>query len=850
MMTRGWWRALVCGVGVALVAMPAPGSASGPAWRLSDYTRDVWKMTEGLPQDSVTDILQAHDGYLWLATLDGLARFDGVRFHTVNLIREAGIGANVVTALAEDAGGTLWVGTRDGLVEHRGGRFVLSPASTALSNASVRSLTIGRDGSLWVGTRWGGLNHLRDGRVTPYTTGDGLSSNDVRAVVETGDGAVWIGTASGLHRLHDGRITAVPLGPPPGGLLVAELFLDRSGRLWVGSDTSVWSLDPRAPGQAMRILERVGARAFCEDADGTLWVGTGSGLARVVDGIVESAPRESLTYPNVRSLATDHEGSLWIGTDGGGLNRYRKASVVLRAPGGAPVGDPVMAIYRAADGAIWTGANCGGVTRWDGDATVTYTKRDGLPNDCIRSITADATGAIWVGTLGGLARIERGRIRAWSTADGLTDNRVMAVAVTRDGTVWAGTGGSGVDRFHDGRVVNLDAADGLGHDDVRLVMEGHDGSVWIGTLGGGLARWRDGALTRLSRADGLSNDNVLALLEDADGTLWIGTNGGGLNRYRDGRFVHYSTRNGLFSDGIFQILDDGQGHLWMGCNRGIFRVAREDLDAVAAGRRTGVQSMWFGPAEGLRTAGVMGGTQPSAAMDGGGRLWFPTIEGVAVLDPRQLVRNAVPPPVHVEEIRVDRQAVARESWPSIPPGRRSVEIDYTALSYVAPERVRFRYRLRGDSDEWTDVGDRRTAYFTNLQPGRYRFEVKAANNDGVWNDQGAAAEFVLQPYFYERPVFYTLYILPALGLLWLAYRLRVRALNARQRELSAQVEKATAEIKVLSGLLPICASCKRIRDDGDDWKPVEEYIRARTEATFSHGICPDCMKRLYPEYRD
>jgi ligand-binding sensor domain-containing protein len=847
MMSRGWLRMLAC---AALVAAPAAALASGPAWRLSDYTRESWKMTEGLPQDSITAIRQTRDGYLWLATLDGLARFDGVRFHTVNLIREAGIGANVVTALAEDAGGTLWIGTRDGLVEYRNGRFVLSGATAALSNRSIRALTVGRDGSLWVATRWGGLNHLREGRVTVYTTRDGLGSDDVRAVVETPDRAVWIATAAGLHRMHDETITAVPVGPLPGNLLVAELFLDRTGRLWVGSDTSVWRLDPRAPAAATRVLDRVGARAFCEDGDGTLWIGTGSGLARVVDDVAEAAPRDSLTYPNVRSLATDHEGSLWIGTDGGGLNRYRKASVVLRAPGGATVGDPVMAVYRAADGAIWTGANCGGVTRWEGDRTTTYARRDGLPNDCIRSITGDATGAIWVGTLGGLVRIDQGRIRSWTTADGLTDNRVMAVAVTRDGTVWAGTGGSGVDRFRDGRVANLRAADGLGHDDVRLVTESRDGSVWIGTLGGGLARWREGSLTRLSRAEGLSNDNVLALLEDPDGTLWIGTLGGGLNRYRQGTFVQYSTRNGLFSDGIFQILDDGRGYFWLGCNRGIFRVSRDDLEAVASGRRTRVQSVWFGKAEGLRTAGVMGGTQPSATIDREGRLWFPTIEGVAVLDPRRLVKNTVPPPVHVEEIRVDRTPVPRASWAAIPPGRRSVEIDYTALSFVAPDRVQFRYRLRGDSDEWLDVGSRRTAYFTNLRPGRYRFEVKAANNDGVWNAWDASAEFTLEPFFYERRAFFAVYIIPVLGLLWLVYRLRVRALNARQRELGAQVEKATAELKVLSGLLPICASCKQIRDDGDAWKPVEEYIRAHTEATFSHGICPDCMKRLYPEYRD
>ncbi len=831
-----------------------PAAALDPSRRLSEYTHEAWTVDHGLPHDSVTALLQTRDGFLWMTTLDGLSRFDGVHFETFNLIRVAGLEANSASALAEAPDGSLWVGTNGGLVRYSRADGFTRPPPFAGSPPTVRTLLVDRAGGLWIGTRRGGLHRLDGDAVATWTTREGLRHEDVRSLAEDAAGALWVGTAEGLHRLVEGRVTPVRLPGDDEAPLVLALYVDRRDTLWIGTQRGLWSLPAasRVAGSdgaraAVLTLADVEVRTIAEDDDGNLWAGLTDGIARVTDGRVDLAETAShLRRRFVRSLAVDAEGSLWIGTDGEGLRRWRDASVTMRPAG--PPGTSTATVFRDSTGAIWAGGNCGGVTVWHGDGRVaTYTLREGLPNDCVRSFAEARDGAVWIGTAGGLARLDQGRLTSFTTADGLSSNVVMVVTEDRRGRLWIGTNGAGVDRLEDGRFTSLSTADGLVHDDVRVIVETRDGTVWIGTAGGGISRWRDGALDRVTRAEGLSNNNVLALVEDDDGTVWIGTNGGGLNRYREGRITHVTTSHGLPSDGIFQILDDGKGSLWMGGNRGISRVSRQDLDDVAEGRRTTVRALRIGRPEGLDATGVMGGSQPAGVIDPEGRLWFPTIAGVAIVDPQAIRPNTVPPPVYIGRVIVDRSVVADGALMGIAPGAREVEIEYTALSFVAPWLMTFQYQLEGFSGQWVDAGTRRSAYFMNLRPGRYRFRVRAANSDGVWNEEGASVEFVLRPHLYQTtPFFVAVLALVAVGVFG-GVRARDRRAAARQRELSQQVEQAMARIKVLSGLLPICASCKRIRDTGDEWKGLEAYIEEHSQADFTHGICPECLERLSPE---
>lgn len=352
------------------------------------------------------------------------------------------------------------------------------------------------------------------------------------------------------------------------------------------------------------------------------------------------------------------------------------------------------------------------------------------------------------------------------------------LAIHRDqaGTLWIGTGG-GLNRHEGGGEFTVfDTDDGLVHKDVRLITETRDGALLIGTTGG-MSRFKDGRFTNYTIAEGLSHNHVRAIYEDSDGTLWIGTYGGGLNRFKNGKFTRYTTEDGLFDDTISRIFEDRRGDLWMSGNRGIFRVNRIELNDFAEGRRDHVTSVSYGVADGMANRETNGGAQPAGWQARDGRLWFPTVKGVVVIDPERVGANHLPPPVHVEQVLFDRLAVDHSQPLKLPPGRGDLEVHYTATSLVAPEKVRFRYRLEGYDDEWVEAGARRVAYYTNVEPGEYRFRVIAANDDGVWNTQGATFQMIVRPPFWRTWWFRFLAVASIGGAAFLAYRRRISQLK-------------------------------------------------------------------------
>lgn len=832
-----------------LVGARAEGAVA-PAHTLDQFAQQAWRLKDGLPQESVTALLQSRDGYLWFGTLDGLVRFDGVRFTTFNLIRELGIDSGVVLGLAQGPDGALWAATRSGVVRYRDGRFSVYDQRHGLTDLMIRCLAFDAQGVLWAGTRVGGLHRLDGERWTNSTVAQGLFDNDVRSMFAGGDGTLWVGTARGLNRLRQGRIERVQLPDTGHGPTVLALAEDEQGAIRVGTISGLLTVSRDGETVGTMLLPNRQVRALASGSNGDVWVGTTTGVARVRGQEVVEAPASDVPgRMDARSLLVDREGSLWIGTDGLGLRRLRDASVAMLRTNAGPDSNTLMSLLQAPDGAIWMAANCGGAIRWKDGVARAFTTADGLPDNCSRALALDRDGSVWVGTVAGAARISNGKvIQRVSRANGLSSDRVMALAVDRAGALWVGTTDGGLDRVDASGVTHYGLATGLTSDDVRVILEARRGGMWVGTYGGGLWHIQGDRVTTLTRKDGLTNGIVLSVHEDPDGTVWIGTNGGGLNRWANGTLRAIGTDAGLFTDGIFQILDDGRGSLWFGGNRGVSRVARAELDEFFRGKRSRVSAAWFSSAEGLAPGGVMGGAQPSGWVAASGELWFPTVDGAAVIDPRRLVVNRVPPPVHIEQLLVERN-----EWPDLgsarlPASSREVEVRYTAASFVAPEKVRFRYRLEGFRREWVDVGTRRAAYFTNLAPGTYRFEVQACNNDGVWNETAASLSFVVLPYFYQtRPFRLATGVLLAV-LAFGAYRFRVRQLERHERELAQQVDEALAQVKVLSGLLPTCSSCKRIRDDGGEWRQMESYIRQHSQAEFSHGICPECMARLYPDF--
>lgn len=775
-----------------LVASPSFGLDARKS--LSQYRLDFWRSDQGLLQSSARALLQTRDGYLWLGTDEGLVRFDGVRFVLFDRTNTPAIPQNGITALAEDAAGRLWIGMNSGgLTSLHAGVFTNNLKADGLPDERVMALAAARDGSLWIGTRRG-LSHLANGRFTHFTTSDGLPDDRVWSIHEDRHGAIWVGTEGGIGRLLDGEIIKFTIAEGLSQSWVNRLAEDAAGTIWAG--TSGGGLHRLRDGRFERLagLPDPYITALYVDRADSLWIGTASGgVVRVSRGRIDRiTAREGLTVDHIGAIAGNREGGLWIGTIGGGLGRLADGVFTTYAREEGLSADVATALLEGADGSIWIGTQAGGLNRYKDGAMSVHSPTQALGGATVRTLFQGRDGTLWVGARGGGATGFRDHgVVTYTTRNGLPSNAVSVIFEDRDGALWIGTDDAGLARIEDGRVTVYDTGRGLFDNSVLCITQTRDGSIWIGTWGG-LNRLANGRLERYTTADGLPHTIVAALHEDAGGTLWVGTNGGGLARFAHGRFTSVSTVHGLFDDGIFTLVEDALGNFWMTCNRGIFRVARSQLEDAAAGRLDRVTPVVYGTTDGLKDREGVGGAN-SALRTRDGRLWFTTIKGAAVVDPGNMPRNGLPPPVIVEALTVDDNRATGRT-PAIEPGHDRFEIQYTALSFLDPAGVHFKYRLEGFDRDWVDAGTRRTAYYTRLPHGAYTFRVIAANNHGVWNTEGAALSFVVQPHLYETRLFMLLAAGVLVATAASVYLGRIRQLRRRERHLVGVVEARTRDL--------------------------------------------------------
>ncbi|MGP8022146.1 MAG: two-component regulator propeller domain-containing protein, partial [Limisphaerales bacterium] len=504
-------------------------------------------------------------------------------------------------------------------------------------------------------------------------------------------------------------------------------------------------------------------------------------------------------FPNnwVRTLCEDREGTLWVGTGTGGLVALRPSRVAtLNAPDEWQ-GANVLSITSARNGAMWIGTEGAGLYGLQEGQWMHFGNSNGLPNPFVWSVSEDLQKRLWVGTWGGGLSIEQSN--RFERVPGLADltSPMLAILHGRDGVTWLGTD-TGLLRYQAGTIIRYGAGDGLILPDVRAIAEAPDGTVWFGMMGGGLGRLQNGAVKQFRNQDGISSDFVQCLHLDTNGALWIGTYGGGLDRYQNGHFSTIGMAQGLPSNFICSIEQDNRGNLWISSHAGIFRIQNAELNQCADGRIPSVHPLVYGPGDGMPTLECSGGFQPASCRTADGWLWFSTSKGPVGIDPDNIKVNQLPPPVLIEEVLMDGRPVEGKERAGgalrIPPGRHQLEFRYTGLSFVAPEKVSFKYRLQGSDQEWTDAGTKREVIYNYVPPGRYRFEVMACNSDGIWSTASAVLAFTVHPYFWQTWWFYVVAGVSAAailtgGVFWIARRRMRRKLDRLERQRAIERER-------------------------------------------------------------
>ncbi len=797
---------ITCGVVAALscwVLLSASALALDPHRAITQYIQTQWNSESGLPQNSVHAIAQTVNGYVWLGTEEGLTRFDGLVFKTYNHVDSPGLPSDFVQALEPGPDGALWVGTDSGLAMMRpradGGAASDGAGAIVrvdgLEGRNVTALKEDAAGVLWVGTTEG-LFRVQDGEVRAWLGPEPLGTVVIRALLEDGSGATWVGTAKGLFVIRGGKVTEQwTSGNGLPGDSVSGLAATRDGSVWAA--VSGGGLVRIAGGRVVTPDLKLPTKTILgllTDRDDNLWIAFDrNGIGRLANGRLNLYSANQ-GFPSDRSTGAifeDHEGDVLFGMLDAGVVQLRNDKFAVFGKPEGLSGDYIGNVLEARDGSMWFGADNNGLNHLLADGRVEiWNHSKGLPNDAVYSLLETRDGALWVGYRTGLlAEIRNGKVRVYSDP-AAKETSLNGLFQDREGHLWAGFWGTGLAEFANGRFRQVGGATR-----VSQITQSPDGALWVATDSSGVERYRDGSMTLFDVKKGLPSNHALALYADPDGDMWVGTSSGGLSRIRDGRVVSWTRRQGLRETTIGSIVEDNLGALWFGTDDGIFQVSKADLNRSAGDSRIKVDPQMYGLSDGLRTRETLYGSMPCVWKGRDGRLWFATIHGAAVVDPAHISLDSIAPTPWIERVLFDSHAVQVENGMRLGPGAGNLEISFAAPSFVAGQQVSYRYRLIGFDSAWVDAGRRRTAWFTNLPAGKYRFEVRAENSDELWSVGVASVAFTVTPPAGKTLWAYFLYAGLVVLAGWGIVALRTRVLVRRQGELARMVEERTQQLE-------------------------------------------------------
>ena len=846
----------------------------------AQYRFDTWTTDDGLPQNGVRQITQTPEGYLWFTTFDGLVRFDGLRFTTFNKSNTKGIINNRFTGIFSDKDGTLYATTmEDGILTiYRDGVFTSMTSDQvpghyigkieAEPGGELRFLSEDEDrkAKSWF--------HLRNGK---FEFVEKQLPFEADLTVEGKLGVKWTITRHGVIERRESGENFYPFDFSKLSFR-PNAFEDRDGALWLGENQvhRIRNGDVRTFDEKDGLPKNSIYHSFWQEADGSIWLSTGGGSSTGI-GLIQIEGDQLHIWnkglgpgsTSIQDLFNDREGTTWLATDRG-LSRRRKQVIQGYSTADGINHSEVYPLYRDRQDNIWIGTSKGlsiyrngkfepmELTAANPNASADEMWHEGRMS--VQSLFEDANGKMWVGLNGGIFLVHDGKAELL-----FKGSHVFAIRSDSSGNIWAATN-KGLLRFNNYKLTaQYSTAEGLPNEFMTFVFQDSHGVLWFGGYGG-LSRFENERFTNFTSKDGLVGNYVRTVYEDADGTFWIGTYDEGMSRFKDGKFVNYKEENGLYNSGVFAIEEDAAGFFWISSNRGIYRVKKQELNEFADGSRTRINSVGYGKEDGMLSNECNGGRQPASVRDQSGRIWFPTQDGISIVDPSAERPNPLPPNVVVEDVLSERKSIPFRDGITIGPGDKDLEIRYTGISTIKPEQIKFQYRLDGHDGDWIDAGTRRSANYSYLPPGNYTFRVRAANSDGVWSTHDAEVKLELWPYFYQTKAFMLLCILAAAVALLLVWKISVYQLEARERKLTRLVAERTAELAWANENLQAQANSDGLTKIGnrrrfesfltDEW---HRAIRFKTEIslvmfdidhfklyndTYGHQAGDECLQRV------
>lgn len=790
--------------------------ALDPKKQISQYIIDQWTTRNGLPTNTLNNVHQSKDGFIWASTYSGLIRFDGIEFKVFDKKNFSQLTNSSISSLYQTQDDSLWIGTHgSGLIVQKDHNFNFYTAITTKGNFpdySIESIVKATNGALWIGTRGHGIMIYKNGVFTPFTTISEINSISINELQYGESGAnstVWIGTeGKGLfsyqneivekYNVENGALT---------NNVITGLLLDKTNTLWVGTINGLNKIR-NGKSESIKEFDGIAINDILKDKEGSIWFATSAGLFRknpITNQYEILNTENGLPHNNVMHLSTDVEGNLWLAMYRAGLIRLKDGKFVNYTVQQGLASVSVSSVQEIEKGVHWVGSDAGIINTIQNQNVGVYSLKKPLLTDRLRSIFKDREGNVWIASYAGLLRISSdGSEKLFTTNDGLTDNQVRVVTQTINGSIWIGTRGGGLNEYSpsDQTWIPFTKEDGLTSNFIMGVEPTQDGNliVSMNDAGVNIINLKTRKVSKIyTQTEGLLSNLAFSARYDSKNILWICANSGlvAIAPTNINKIHLFSPSNGFPVDAVFDIREDNNTDLWLSSSQGVIRIDRNSVTDYLEGKRTDLKTEVFDRSDGMKEEECTGAVH--FHKDSQGRMWFPTIGGLSMINPNQISKNTLAPPTYITKMSVDSMvynfsSLLKNEKISIEAGARRVIFYFTGLSLVSPSDMHFKYRLKGFDEDWIEVINERNALYTGLAPKEYTFEVMAANNDGVWSEEIATVNFKIKPFFYQTPYFWVAVVLLFLVVVFLAYRYQIRRIKIQNLKLEETVQQRTAEI--------------------------------------------------------